>query len=623
MARRCTTTDWQRALVLMSGAVLAVVIVGALYWAQAVLVPVALAVFFSFLLGPLVTRLQSRGLPRGPAVIGATLVAVGVLLATGWIITRQMVSMADELQKPQYTENIKHKVKAVREFTGGLTANRLGRQLQEISDELQMGRPQEDASDKPRAGQPVPPRIVIEEKAAAWPTWVAAALAAATESLAGLALAVVLVIFILLNRESLRDRMIRLAGQGHLTATTRAVDDAAQRISRFLLVQLCVNCGFGAALSAGLLLIGVPYALLWGFLAAMLRYIPYLGAWIAAIAPVLLSIAVFDSWGPPLLTMGFIAILELTTNNVVEPRAYGHSMGVSEVALLVAAAFWTFLWGPVGLVLSSPLTVCLVVLGKHVPQLEFFDILLGDEPALAPHVTFYQRLLARDRGEALELAKARAKASDQESTYEELLLPALSRCKRDRRNDELTDGDEQVLLESIDEIAEKIDAEQSVDSDTAPIESRQLPGARVDALFYPAQDEADRIALGLLARLLDPVKWNISIGAVETLASELVRQVAEQKPAIVCIGSLAPGGLAHARYLCKRLRGHFPELKISIARFGSTSNLARLQSRFRSAGANHVETRLREIRTHLTAWLPVLAQKAAEPQSVVSNDHAA
>ena len=340
---------------------------------------------------------------------------------------------------------------------------------------------------------------------------------------------------------------------------TKALDDAGQRISRFLLMQLIVNATVGLSVGVGLLAIGVQYAFLWGFLAAVFRYIPYIGVWIAALPPIILSLAMFEGWVQPLLVIGLFLAIELLASNVAEPRLYGRSIGVSEVALLVAAAFWAFLWGPIGLVLSSPLTVCLVVLGKYVPQLKFLDVLLGDEPPLDAHVTFYQRLLARDQDEATQLVLAQAKASSPEQVYDEFLVPALNYAKRDRERDDLTESDEQFVLQATREILEDLgerreaatQAKEAIHAEDRGNASAPIP---LRVLACPARDQADRLALEMLRQLLDPAKWVVEVAAVETLTADLVAQVAEQAPALVCIGALPPGGLAHARYLCKKLR---------------------------------------------------------------------
>ena len=396
--------SWQLALVILTGTVVSVVMVTCLYWARTVFIPVAVAVFLTFLLAPLVTALQRHGMRRLLAVI-LVVVLAGVLLGGGiWLITTQVTSLASEV--PKYTENIKDKVKSLRHLGQGSVTNGLERMTQDIAREwnLPAGRAEGEDAQKPAAtAAEKPTTVVLEPESPTWLARIPALLGSLLETLGGLALALVLVIFMLLKREDLRNRLIRVVSRGQITVMTKALDDAGQRISRFLLMQLIVNAMVGLSVGLGLLAIGVEYAFLWGFLAGVFRYIPYVGVWIAALPPIILSLAMFQGWVQPLLVLGLFLTIELLASNVFEPRLYGRSIGVSEVALLVAAALWTFLWGPIGLVLSSPLTVCLVVLGKYVPQLKFLDVLLGDEAPLDAHVTFYQRLLARDQDEATQL----------------------------------------------------------------------------------------------------------------------------------------------------------------------------------------------------------------------------
>jgi hypothetical protein len=438
------------------------------------------------------------------------------------------------------------------------------------------------------------------------------------ETLGGLALALVLVVFMLLKREDLRNRLIRLVSHGQITVMTKALDDAGQRISRFLLMQLIVNATVGLTVSLGLLAIGVQYPFLWGFVAAVFRYIPYVGVWIAALPPLILSLAMFEGWVQPLLVISLFLVIELTASNVVEPRLYGHSIGVSEVALLVAAAFWAFLWGPIGLILSSPLTVCMVVLGKYVPQLEFLDVLLGDEPPLDAHVTFYQRLLARDQDEATQLILAQAKASSPEQVYDDFLVPALNYAKRDRERDDLTESDEQFVVEAIREILEDLgERREAATLAKEAIDPKELADAaalvRLRILACPARDEADRLALEMVRQLLDPAKWDVEVAAVETLTADLVAQVAAQTPALVCIGALPPGGLAHARYLCKKLRSRFPEVKIIVGRWGLTGGVEANREQLQDAGADLTATTMLETRGQLNSLLPILTQAQGKP----------
>ena len=460
--------------------------------------------------------------------------------------------------------------------------------------------------------------MVLESESPTWLARLPALLSSLLETLGGLALSLVLVVFMLLKREDLRNRLIRLVSHGQITVMTKALDDAGQRISRFLLMQLIVNATVGLTVGLGLLAIGVQYAFLWGFVAAVFRYIPYIGVWIAALPPILLSLAMFEGWVQPLLVIGLFLAIELLASNVAEPRLYGRSIGVSEVALLVAAAFWAFLWGPIGLILSSPLTVCMVVLGKYVPQLEFLDVLLGDEPPLDAHVTFYQRLLARDQDEATQLILAQAKASSPEQVYDEFLVPALNYAKRDRERDDLTESDEQFVLQAIREILEDLGerreaATQAKEAIHPEDQANASAPIRLRVLACPARDEADRLALEMLRQLLDPAKWVVEVAAVETLTADLVAQVAEQAPALVCIGALPPGGLAHARYLCKKLRARFPEVKIIVGRWGLTGGVEANREQLQDAGADLTATTMLETRSQLNSLLPILTQEQGRP----------
>ena len=607
--------SWQLALIILTGTVVGVVAVSCLYWARTVFIPVALAVFLAFLLAPLVATLQFRGLRRLPAVILVVVLAGALLGSVAWLVTAQVTSLAGEV--PQYTEHIKAKVKLLRHLGQGSVTSGLEKMIQDITGEwnrpaaspegLDRDKPKVLASEKPTA-------VVVEPESPSWLARMPALLGSLLKALGGLALALVLVIFMLLKREDLRNRLIRLVSHGQITVMTKALADAGQRISRFLLMQLFVNATVGVAVGLGLLAFGIPYSFLWGLLVAVFRYIPYIGVWIAALPPIILSLAMYVGWFQPLLLIALFLVIELITSNVVEPRLYGRSIGVSEVALLVAAALWAFLWGPIGLVLSSPLTVCLVVLGKYVPQLKFLDVLLGDEPPLDAHITFYQRLLARDQDEATQLVLAQAKASSPEQVYDEFLVPALNYAKQDRERDDLTEADEQSILQAMREILEDLgerrevvtQAEEAIHAEDRGNASAPIP---LRVLACPARDQADQLALEMLRQLLDPAKWVVEIAALEMMTSDLVAQVAEQVPALVCIGALPPGGLAHTRYLCKKLRARFPQVKIVVGRWGLTVNVEANSEQLQDAGADLTATTLLETRSQLNSLLSILTQE--------------
>ena len=264
------------------------------------------------------------------------------------------------------------------------------------------------------------------------------------EPLARVGIVLVLTIFMLIQREDLRNRFIRLVGQGRMTLTTQTMDEAGQRISRFLLTQSVINAGFGLIVATALFWIGVPYAILWGVTAALLRFVPYVGSLLAMLLPTALAFVLFDGWSRTLATLGLFLSLDAVTANVIEPLLIGRHTGVSSLALLVSALFWTWLWGPVGLILSTPLTVCLAVLGKHVPRLEFLAVLLGDEPALETDISFYQRLLAGDEDEASEIVEQQLQTTSREQVFDEMLVPTLLLAERDRVREAISESEQAV-----------------------------------------------------------------------------------------------------------------------------------------------------------------------------------
>jgi hypothetical protein len=336
-----------------------------------------------------------------------------------------------------------------------------------------------------------------------------------------------------------------------------------------------------------------------------LRFIPYVGPTAAALFPIVLSLAVFPGWSQPLLVIGLIILLELIANMIMEPLLYGRVAGVSEVSLMVAIAFWTWLWGPVGLLLATPLTVSLGVLGRYVPQLEFLGVLLSDEPVLETHTSYYQRLVARDQDEAVELVEDYLSTHSVAEVYEAVLVPALYAAKKDLRRDNLTADDMHFIVQATQEIVEDLSlrppnvvpdtpaaAPSAPDNDAPP-----LP--KVPMVFCPAHDEADALLLVMLRHLLDPSRYDVEILPTTMLTSEVVSLVAQQGVGIVCLGALAPGGITQTRYLCLRLRARIPDLKVVVGRWGGPANGDANHDVLRAAGADYVETTLHETCTQL------------------------
>jgi predicted PurR-regulated permease PerM len=615
MAHRASGADWQRAIVLLSGTVISVVAVAILYFAQSIFIPVALAVFLTFLLSPLVSRLRSLGFRRTPAVVLTVCSAALVLGLSGWVVTAQISSLLREL--PEHTETVKAKVKSLKKLAGG--TGKIAQMIEEINNELS-GAPESlapadrrSAAQEGHAKEP-PAAVILQPQSPLWLARITGFLSPLLEYLGELALAIILVIFMLQKREEFRNRVIRLVGHGRIAAATKFVDEAGSRISRFLLMQAIVNGAFGLLLGFGLMALGVKYALLWGAMGAMLRYLPYIGPYLAAVLPITTTLALSDGWSTTLFVIGLFLTLELIVANGVEPWLYGQSMGVSEIALLVSAAFWAFLWGPIGLVLSSPLTVCLVMLGRYVPQLEFLSVLLGDEPALAPTVSFYQRLLARDQDEAEDLILERLNTDPRDEVFDTMLIPALRASREGKSRAEITEADEQAILQSISEIAEDLGdmlgasheaaAEVDIAEPTAP-----SPGERPFVVFgCPARDNADLAALAMLEKLIDPNRWRMKLIAPQTLSSELLEMVALEEPDLVCIAAIPPGGRAHTRYLCKRLHARFPALRIIVGRWGEEVVEQRTSTELEQAGVFATAVTLLETRKQLHALLPLLGQ---------------
>jgi predicted PurR-regulated permease PerM len=597
------TSDWQRSLVTLAATVVTLAIVALLYWAKSILVPVALAIFLAFVLYPPVMSLQRRGLGRTFAVI--VMVSAVLLIATGIgiVITHQVVTLADTL--PDRKDAIKSKVAAARNWIVGDGNSRFAQLVEDVTNMI-APRPQNEQ------------RIAVEPASPGLSQQMDQYLSPAAEFLGQAAFTFILTVFMLIRREDLRNRMIRLLGDGKVTTTTKAVDDATRRISRYLLMQLLLNSAFGIVITFGLYVLGVKYALLWGFIAALMRYVPYVGTWIGMIPPVLFSFATAPDWGggwgQPLLVLGLFIGLEVVCNNVLEPWLYGSSMGLSEVAQLVAAAFWAFLWGPIGLILSGPLTACLLVLGKHVRRFEFLDVLLGDTPALEPRVAFYQRLAARDQDEASEVALEVARKDGPDAALETVIVPALCLARRDLGDGDLDPADFQFGMRAAREVADEVAELRGETPSTADAE-------QVGVLIVPARDEAEHLAADILGKSLDPARWDVRVAGEELLASELVSTVQEFKPGVVVLTVLPPGGISHSRYLVSRLRSKCPDVRVLVGRWGCAEpGVAEPADGI--AGTDGVDRSLSETRKRLAELHPVLTSERAKGQKSPSRRRA-
>ena len=570
-------------------ATVAALIVGvaALYLARAVLVPIALAMLLAFMVYPIVDRLTRVGLGRGLSVAVVVTMLFATLGGVFWILMIEFASLSTEI--PGYRDNLIIKINQVRRMGRGGALEKAQSAVTEVANELRKDTAAARARQKPT------PVVVTSEPSGLWQ------LPTLLEGLGGAAAVIVLVIFMLIEREDLRNRVIRLAGYGRLTTTTRALDEAGQRISHYLLMQSIINTSFGIGIAIGLLLLSVPYALLWGFLAAVLRFIPYVGVWVGALVLVVFALAAFPTWLPPLMVGGLFVALELACSFALEPFVYGQSAGVSQVALLCSVTFWAWLWGPVGLLLATPLTVCLVVFAKHVPGLEFVGILMADEPPITPAAAYYQRLLAQDRDEALRIVTERGKGHPLEAVYDEVIVPALRHARRDRRRGTLPEGGQRYVWETTRAIVDELAAgARAAASAGATVEPPARRPRNVRVLAVPVRDEADLLGLLMLQHLVSPARWTIDLTSPHLLAAEVVALVEETRPAVVCLGALPAGSRStHTRYLCKRLRARFPDLRIIVGRWGLRENVARARRQLEAAGADSVGVTLVETREQL------------------------
>jgi len=565
------------------GMTLFVLIVATLYFGKEVLVPITLALLLAFVLAPLVALLRRFRLGRVPAVLLAVLVAVGLVLAIGSVIGSQIAQLTTNL--PQYATTIEQKVDKLRQITIG--------RLSSLTDNIgtRAGTP---AADAPTSAQAPASSQAAPAPDTRQPTQGPLELARRYLSpilspLATFGIVFVVAIFALLQQEDLRDRLIRLFGSTDMHRTTVAIDDGGRRLSRYFLTQLCINAGFGVVIGAGLFFIGVPNPVLWGILSALLRFVPYVGSFIAILLPFALAAAVDPGWSMPLWTLGLFVVAEGLTGQAIEPLVYGHSTGLSAFSVIVAAIFWSWLWGPIGLILSTPLTLCLVVLGRHVDRLEFLDVLLGDTPALTPMESFYQRILAGDPDELQDEAERTLKQRSLSTYYDEVALKGLQLAANDGQRGVLSHGQLDRVKDTIktlvngladhDDIQPVEKPAQPDDSALAPApERRALPNnptpdgdapqqadlppawrGAAPVLCIAGRGPLDEAASTMLVQLLGKHGLEARLVPYEAVSRDRVERLDVDGVAMVCISYLdISGSPAHLRYLLQRLRRRLP-----------------------------------------------------------------
>lgn len=599
MARSSASRETSRLLTLVA----AVVIVAALYLAKAVLVPLALALLFAFLLSSVVAFLQKLRLPRVMAVLITILTVFALLGAIGWTVSRQLLDITHEL--PSYTHNIKEKVQQYHHASGERLST-IEKEFGNIGEQLGGGTPKTGNQHKKVAGSsPQSPVVVKEVQSSSG--FAVGFLPGVLSTLIEVLLIVVFTFFMLLQQEDLRNRLIRLTGRGELNLKTQAMNEASERVSRYFLLLFAVNVIYGTIIFLVLHFLDLPHALLFGALTALLRFIPYIGAPIAGLLPTALALGVFPGWERAAIILGVFILIEIVTANYLEPRLYGKHTGVSPLAILVAATFWTLIWGPIGLLLSVPLTVCMGVLGSHVPGLKFMNVLLGDEPVLQPSAHFYQRLLASDGDEAREVLECYLKDHPLADLYDSVVIPALALAEHDRNEEALDNSTVEFIDQTTAELVEDLGFRDGNGNGTPPSDEKSAPlvptASSGEASATPAQaparnvlcasvrDNADEIAAVMLMQLLE--RGGHTARALTTRRpAEILAEVAATKPDIVFLSAIPPYSVSVARSLYRKLRTQEPQLPIEIGLWKYTGDAALAAKQISRGESDHLCTTL-------------------------------
>ena len=575
---------------------LTLILVVAILWAgREILLPLALGIVLAFMLTPLVRVFDRARLPRFAGVALTMLLALGAVGGVGYVVFDQFAELSTEVTR--YTSSMRRKVAELR-IGNNVALRQLTRTVDRVTEQL------DDNVAELKASQPVrvvaPRRTPVER--------LRDATEAVFEPIISAIIVIALVAFMLGQREDLRDRFIRLFGADSVNVTTRLMDEAAHRVSQFLVWQTLINVIFGTLVTAGLYWIGVPYAALWGGLTAVLRFVPYVGTLLSIAMPASLAFATFPGWTETLQTLALFLSLDLITAWFIEPLVFGHRTGVSSFALLISALFWIWVWGPVGLLLATPLTVCFAVLGRHVRSLRFLAVIFADEPALAPHMRFYQRLLARDEDEASSLVERKHEESGSIGVIDELLLPALLLLTHHRSQNEISDEDASFILDVTRELLLQLPPEA------------ELRLARVVGLA--ARSPLDQTVLEMLCAVLG--SGEISLVAQELPADEAVVRAIEQQPDLVCVVAVSPTRGAEICNYCRRIRSALPNAKVLVLRpHVLDADLSRAAARMLDAGADHMVTNVKDaveaIRTAATAAPTAVPRVSPAPATHLSS----
>jgi predicted PurR-regulated permease PerM len=590
MKPRLSLTETAQLLRIITG----VVVVAALYLGRSVFIPLALALLLALLLGPVMTFLCKLRLPRIVAIAIVGIALGSVAFGFGWKMSAEFTDLADKL--PVYKMTLEQKIHAL----SGLRSRSLSKVSQTVDDletelvKSSSGTAEEAPTKRPPAPGSSPARpMAVKLVPSSNPL---DSIGSVLGVMGSAGMVVIFTIFVLLGREDLRNRFIHLSGGGRLKVMTQALDEATSRVQRYLFLQSAVNAIFGVIVGVGLYLIGIPDAWLWGLVAAVLRFLPYVGAPAAAAVPILLSLAIFPGWGHALGTMAFFFSLEVIVANFVEPFLYGTQVGLSTLAILIAAVFWTLIWGFPGLILSTPLTVSLVVMGRYVPSLNFLKVLLGDEPEISRSDLYYQRLLASDQNEARQVLEQYLEGKSLGELYSEVLIPALGLIEQDRHRNELDEATLNFIMQSTRESIEEIGDLNGVSASAG--ESVVSNGRASSVVCLPARDEADELVGLLLSQLLqnDHIECHsVSVGT----SSEMMSAISALNPDVVCISALPPFAIEYARNLYLKVRAQFPDVDIVVCLWAYGGDLDKMHRRLKIADGHRVLVTMPDVIEHV------------------------
>lgn len=594
--------------------ILALVLAG-LYFARVVLVPLAIALSLNFLLSPAVTQIERLRIRRIPAVLLVIAMSFALAWGVGWIVTRQVISVINDL--PNYQQNIQQKITSLHAPTGG-PLGRAFKSIQEIGSEISNAtnptppqqteppartrREREQQRLEQQSKEPVPVRVI--RPAPTTGQYLQQYARPLLEPVGVLVMILIFTFYMLVKHENLRNRLLLLAGRGRISLMTQAMNEAAARISRYLVMNVLMNAAYGLVFGISLSLLGIPNATLWGALMGILRMIPYAGTMAAGISTIAFALAVFPGWWHALWVALLFAGLELTVANFIEPHVYGRRTGISAFALIVMAVVWTLLWGWPGLIVSTPLTVCLIVMGRYIPQLSFLDILLGEDAELSPEAHYYERLLAMDQPEAHEIALAYLERHTLLELYDRVVLPALILSEQDRHKGVLDNVRGPWLYQSVTELIAEFtdyqrehgDEEQEEETAGGRKHSEEGPGERAAAIrpvvCVPAEDEVDEIAATMLAQLLEQRGHGTMLLHSASLTPEILSRLAQEPETAVCVSAVPPFAFAQARRMAQSLRDSLPHNSIVVGLWGGDGEKETLRNRFGVARPDAVATNL-------------------------------